>query len=97
MTREEVLDTAKTMVTGKREQDYGSPENNFLTIAKLWTVYLGIQINPRDVAMMMCLLKIARVRHGGGSGDSFIDIAGYAACGAEVDAARLTVDLQDSF
>lgn len=37
-----------------------------------------------DVAMMMALLKIARIRNGGGSGDSFVDLAGYAACGGEI-------------
>ena len=85
--RERVLDRAKTCVMGKREQDYGSPEDNFGMIAELWTVYLGsevIRITPGDVAMMMALLKIARIRNGGGTGDSFVDLAGYAACGAEV-------------
>lgn len=41
-------------------------------------------IFPEDVAMMMSLLKIARIRNGGGSGDSFVDLAGYAACGGEI-------------
>jgi len=41
-------------------------------------------IFPEDVAMMMALLKIARIRNGGGSGDSFVDLAGYAACGGEI-------------
>ena len=41
-------------------------------------------ISPEDVAMMMALLKIARIRNGGGSGDSFVDLAGYAACGGEI-------------
>lgn len=40
MTREETLDTAKKMVCGHREQDYGTPENNFQIIADLWNVYL---------------------------------------------------------
>lgn len=41
-------------------------------------------IFPEDVAMMMALLKIARIKNGGGSGDSFVDLAGYAACGGEI-------------
>lgn len=40
MTREETLDTAKKMVCGHREQDYGTPENNFQVIADLWNVHL---------------------------------------------------------
>lgn len=101
MTRSEILDEAKKCVCGQREQDYGSPEDNFKTIADLWNVYLGDiyvsektpfdgtttyihRITPTDVAMMMALLKIARIKNGGGTGDSFVDLAGYAACGGEI-------------
>lgn len=42
------------------------------------------QISAMDVSMMMALMKIARIRNGGGSGDSFVDLAGYAACGGEI-------------
>lgn len=97
MTRSEILDTAKKCVCGQREQDYGSPESNFQLIADLWNAYLGTHccsnvdgyaclddITPKDVAMMMALLKIARIRNGGGTGDSFVDLAGYAACGGEL-------------
>lgn len=41
MKRAEILETAKVCVCGKREQDYGSPEDNFQIIADLWSVYLG--------------------------------------------------------
>ncbi len=43
-------------------------------------------ITTTDVAMMMALLKIARIKNGGGTGDSFVDLAGYAACGGELNA-----------
>lgn len=82
--REKTLETAKTMVMGQREQDYGSPENNFKIIADLWSDYLGHPVTPLDVSMMMILLKVARIKSGGGTGDSFVDIAGYSACGAEI-------------
>ena len=97
MTRSEILDTAKKCVCGQREQDYGSPESNFQIIADLWNAYLGKHccsnvdgyaclddLTPTDVAMMMALLKIARIKNGGGTGDSFVDLAGYAACGGEI-------------
>lgn len=45
-------------------------------------------ISATDVAMMMALLKIARIRNGGGTGDSFVDLAGYAACGGEINSAE---------
>ena len=62
-------------------------------IADLWSVYKGVSFSPVDVAMMMSLLKIARIKSGGGTGDSFVDLAGYAACGgelAELEKTRVT-------
>ncbi len=88
-SRRDILRCAEKCVCGQREQDYGSPESNFQLIADLWNDYLkkersSIVVDATDVAMMMALLKIARIRNGGGSGDSFVDLAGYAACGGEI-------------
>lgn len=87
MKRAEILDAAKNCVCGKREQDYGSPENNFQLIANLWNAYFHDEfgVTAEDVAMMMALLKIARIRSGSGTVDSFVDLAGYAACGGEIN------------
>ncbi len=84
MTRAETLDKAKQCVCGQRENEYGSPEDNFMTIAKLWSAYKDVDFSANDVAMMMALLKIARIRTGTATEDSFVDLAGYAACGAEI-------------
>ena len=92
MKREEILDTAKRCVCGEREQDYGSTEKNFELIAGLWADYLqGIGVNldflePHDVAAMLALLKIARIASGHAKADNWIDLAGYAACGGELEA-----------
>lgn len=94
LTRVDILHAAEKCVCGQREQDYGTPEDNFETIAGLWETYLsracvdeagGVYIDANDVAMMMALLKIARIAAGGGKADSWIDLAGYAACGAECE------------
>ena len=92
MTRKEVLQTAEKMVCGHREQDYGSPEDNFKVIADFWSTYKGVEFNSTDVAMMMALLKVARIKSGSGTDDSFVDLAGYAACAAEVSHKTLTAD-----
>lgn len=84
MTRPEILQKAEACVCGHREQEYGSPENNFQTIANLWRAYKGIDFTAVDVAMMMALLKIARIQSGTATEDSFVDLAGYAACGGEI-------------
>lgn len=94
LTRAAVLEKARACVCGEREEDYGSPEDSFGCIAELWETYLRaacvspdaiVTVTPTDVAMMMALLKIARVGTScvGGTADSFVDLAGYAACGAE--------------
>lgn len=94
LTRVDILHAAEKCVCGQREQDYGTPEDNFETIAELWETYLrracvdeagGVYIDANDVAIMMALLKIARIAAGGGKADSWIDLAGYAACGAECE------------
>lgn len=85
MTRSEILAAAHRIVNGEREQQYNSPERSFETIAKLWSAYLNAEITATDVACMMALLKIARVRTGSGKADNWIDLAGYAACGGEIE------------
>lgn len=91
MTRPEILDEAKKCVCGQREQEYGTPESNFKTIGSFWSTYLqaahpefpALLIDAKDVASMMALLKVARIATGS-SVDSFVDLAGYAACAGEI-------------
>lgn len=95
MTRPEILNAAKKCVCGEREQDYGTPENNFETIGLLWAIYLRAAypkyakvmpingISAKDAGAMMALLKLARIATGS-SADSFVDLAGYAACAGEI-------------
>lgn len=83
MKRAEALEAARVCVCGEREQDYGTPEDSFSLIGKLWTAYTGVSFTPKDVAMMMALLKVARIK-AGNKADSFVDLAGYAACAGEI-------------
>ena len=85
MNRSETLDRAKKCVCGQRENEYGSPEDSFTNIARLWSVYRDVIFTANDVAMMMALLKIARIKTGTATDDSYVDLAGYAACGAEIN------------
>jgi len=92
MTRDEILERARACVSGEREQDYGSPEQNFKTIALFWSVYLQRlgrgYLEDKDVAAMLALLKIARIASGNAKADNWIDLAGYAACGGEIETAH---------
>ena len=94
MNRKEILEAATKCVCGDREQDYGIPENNFRTIAELWAAYIkgkcvarnvDVDIFPEDVATMLALLKIARIASGRAKEDNWVDLAGYAACGGEIE------------
>jgi len=84
--RESILAEAAEAVLNSRQQDYGGLEDNFRLIADFWTAYLRDKerIEPRDVAAMMALLKVARISTGTKL-DNWIDLAGYGACGGELD------------
>lgn len=94
VSRADILDRAKAIVTGEREKQYGKPEDNFAIIAELWGAYTGYKFSPVDVAMMMALLKVARIKTGVGTVDSFVDLAGYAACAGEIAGRGATVRAQ---
>lgn len=87
---ESLLNEALAIVTGARRNAYGNPEDSFATVAKLWTTYLnrvGVDLTDPEqglsagnVAVMMVLLKVARLAETPSHRDSLVDIVGYAAC-----------------
>lgn len=96
-TRKSILDSAAKCVCGDRDQQYGGPETSFRMIAELWEPYIrqkcvsdgaDVAICAEDVAAMMVLFKMARVATGSYKADSWIDAAGYAACGGELAGGR---------
>lgn len=85
MKRADILATASEYVTKDRAATHGDAEDNFRRIAELWNAYLGVDdITSIDVAVMLALLKVARIRSNPKNADNWIDIAGYAACGGEI-------------
>jgi len=89
MTRKECLDKAAGCVLKDRQNQYGEPENSFDLIADLWTAYTGHVFIGSEVAAMMALLKLARLKRNAGHLDSAVDLAGYAACFAECASAEM--------
>lgn len=84
--KETILEEAARLVSGGRQEDYGSPEDNFATIANMWNAYLNARpptlmgsIQPKDVAIMMVLLKCAREANRP-KRDNLADGAGYFQC-----------------
>lgn len=88
MTRKEILSAAEQCVCTSRQEEYGPIENNFALIARLWREYLDTDkpITAHDVAVMMALLKIARIASGQTKEDNYVDLCGYAACAGEIAA-----------
>jgi len=83
-SRGQILDTAKSYVTKDRAADHGDMDNNFSRIADYWTVQLDYPISATNVAVMMTLLKVARIHSNPKHPDNWVDGAGYMACGGEL-------------
>lgn len=83
--RTQVLRVAEKLVCRDREDQYGAPAVNLQRIANYWNTYLadvdGL-LTPRNVAFDDGADE-SRAGAAGHKRDSMIDIAGYAAIGAE--------------
>jgi hypothetical protein len=82
-----MLRHAATLVGGQRAKDYGDKTENHQRIADLWNYWLDSKfgkITAYDVAIMMLLLKVARLMHTPGHSDSHVDIAGNASIAEEI-------------
>lgn len=95
--RERLLEQVGAAVLQDRNQAYGNPEDNFKNIAEVWNWYLkgkpthatsaeepvNITLDGLDIAHMMTLLKMARLKTNRTHEDSMVDAAGYQACAAD--------------
>ena len=84
MIRKQLLEKAIEITVGKRDQDYGSPGANFLMASRMISAYLGWEVKPYEVAIILMTLKICRIKASPQKADNWLDIAGYSACGAQV-------------
>jgi hypothetical protein len=64
------------LVENDRQKAYGTPKQNLGRIALLWSAYTGTDISDEDVAVMMSLVKIARMR-GSYKRDNAVDGVAY--------------------
>lgn len=83
MNRAECLREADALIHGQRSEDYGCPEENMRRIAILWGPIMGHAVTPAQVALCMAQLKVARLCKSPDHPDSWLDLAGYVAIGAE--------------
>jgi hypothetical protein len=82
--REIFLKEVTGIVTKDRNNVYGPPEDSFKVIAAYWNTYLKhsnvATVDAADVAIMMALMKMARLTSNKQHRDSAVDAAGYLAC-----------------
>ena len=64
--------------------DLRAAGGEFETIAARWSLVLGIEVTPAQVALCLIDLKLARLTRDPSHLDSIVDVAGYAACLREV-------------
>lgn len=84
VTRSKILSTARSYITRDRQADHGDAEDNFSRIAGYWSLHTGTTLTATDVAVMMALLKVARIKQNPQHVDNWVDGAGYFACGGEI-------------
>ena len=84
MKRDQILDTAKEYVTKDRAATHGDAASNFGLIALYWGAHLDVAISATDVAVMMTLFKLARMKSNPAHIDNAIDAAAYAALAGEI-------------
>ena len=91
MTKEEILEQAKKLISDSREEQHGDAYKNHSQIADLWSVFLDDklkpvkEINAGDVALMMVLLKISRSTMGEFNKDDYLDGSAYMAIAGELN------------
>ena len=82
--REIFLKEVTGIVTKDRNNIYGPPEDSFTVIGAYWDTYLKhskvATVDAADVAIMMALMKMARLTFNKRHRDSAVDAAGYLAC-----------------
>jgi hypothetical protein len=86
-----ILDAVKRTICNDRQDVHGNPEDTHALIARMWNSYAAARGNggakkltAQDVAVMMCLFKIARHAMNPKHADNLHDLIGYAAIAAEL-------------
>ncbi len=95
MKASEIACAAAALLEGDRQRTHGDKRTNHANIAALWDGYMARRfglatgsVQPRDVACLMVLLKVARTLAGQHNPDDYVDMVGYAAIAGELAEAQ---------
>lgn len=95
--KEKILEEAASNISGARNETYGPPIEDFECQAVMMSAYLTrvngylVTVRASDIASLMIIVKLARQAHAS-KRDNWVDIAGYAGCGGEVNDTELVED-----
>ena len=81
--RKYFLKEAEKLINGPRAKEYGDASLNHQRIADMWSVIFGIKVTVSMVYLAMIALKMSRIMNTPDHEDSWVDICGYGALGAE--------------
>lgn len=86
--RAALLSEATELVTGDRNNSYGPPTQDFQRSSEALNAYGyrgpdGRLLQAHDIAIMVMSVKLSRLMWTPQKRDSWVDVAGYAACGYE--------------
>lgn len=91
--RSALLQDAERIITTDRNNTHGDPHQDFARTAAMLTAmgfcfdsFAGTpvgEIEPHHVAMILGAVKLSRLSWNPANRDSWVDLAGYAACGYE--------------
>jgi len=84
MNRTDVLSLALKLTTQNREHEHGVFRENAAVASKMISGFLGFEVHPWQVPVLLTLLKLARISQNRSNPDSWVDAAGYIALAAEL-------------
>lgn len=73
-----ILQEAAQLTAGARNESYGHPLDDYTRTAGMWSAFLGVEVTAEQAQLMMCMVKISRLRNSPRHRDSLVDLAGYA-------------------
>lgn len=85
--REQLLAEVTRLITQDRNNAYGPPDQDFIRTANILNAlgftHYELPIEGHHIAMVLAAVKLSRLAWGPQKRDSWVDLAGYAACGWE--------------
>ena len=82
--QDSILTEAHALVYGQKEQLYGDATADMERVATMWTAILGTPVEPWQIPLCMVAIKLSRLCHKRYK-DGWVDVAGWADVGAQVD------------